>query len=146
MRRATIAPWLVVLSAACGTEPATLATVEFVYAAPTAPDQAVAAQFPECFQGVNQTHIHPSWRQYEVSFLTAEGTDRWTITFDDVPVAVELRFRINDPNNCDLNPTGATTSSITANGIVLTRVVDTPGSGIEPGLAFMVTGNGVVTP
>ena len=134
------------LAAACGTEPATTATVEFVYSAPTAPDQAIATQFPACFQGVSQTHIHPSWHQYEASFLTADGPDRWTITFDDVPVGVEQRFRINDPNHCDLNATGATTTGITANGVTLTRGVDTPGSGIEPGLAFTVGGNGTVTP
>jgi hypothetical protein len=136
----------VALAAACGTEPVTTATVEFGYAAPTAADQAIAMQFPACFQGVNQTHIHPSWREYEASLLTADGSDRWVITFDDVPVGVEQRFRINDPNNCDLNATGATTTDITANGVTLTRVVDTPGSGIEPGLAFTVSGNGAVTP
>jgi hypothetical protein len=135
-----------VVAVSCGTEPATTATVEFAYTAPTAPDPVVAAQFPDCFQGVNQTHIHPGWRQYEASFLAADGADRWTITFDDVPVGVEQRFRINDPNNCDQNPTGATTAGITANGVTLTRVVDTPGSGLEPGLAFTVAANGVVTP
>jgi hypothetical protein len=134
------------LAAACGTEPATTATVAFAYSAPTAPDQTVATQFPACFQGVNQTHIHPGWREYEGISLTASGPDRWTITFDDVPVGVEQRFRINDPNHCDLNATGATTTDITANGVALTRVVDTPGSGVEPGLAFTVSGGGGVTP
>jgi hypothetical protein len=134
------------LAAACGTEPATTATVEFAYSAPTAPDQAIATQFPACFQGVNQTHIHPSWRQFEAFVLTADGPDRWTITFDDVPVGVEQRFRINDPNHCDQNATGATTTSITANDVTLSRMVDTPGSGLEPGLAFTVTGSGAVTP
>jgi hypothetical protein len=66
-------------------------------------------------------------------FLTADGPDHWTITFDDVLVGVEQRFRINHPNNCDLNATGATTTGITANGVTLTREVGKPGNGIEPG-------------
>jgi hypothetical protein len=35
---------------------------------------------------------------------------------------------------------------VSANGTLLTRVVDTPGNGIEPGLAFEVAANGSVTP
>ena len=42
--------------------------------------------------------------------------------------------------------TGASTERVSANGTLLTRVVDTPGSGIEPGLAFEVAADGSVTP
>ncbi|MEE8147710.1 MAG: hypothetical protein V3T24_08915 [Longimicrobiales bacterium] len=45
-----------------------------------------------------------------------------------------------------LNATGASTEGVSANGTVLTRVVDTPGTGIEPGLAFEVAAEGSVTP
>ena len=58
----------------------------------------------------------------------------------------DQRIRISDPNACALNATGASTDGVSANGTLLTRVVDTPGSGIEPGLAFEVAADGSVTP
>ena len=144
---------LIPLLAGCGgdddgpsgpTSPRTT-TVQFVYVAATTTDPQVAAQFPNCVNGVGRTHIHPSWRGYPVVFLTAAG-DRWNITFTDVPVGSENRIRISDPNVCAQNPTGASTQNVFANGVRLTRIVDTPGSGIEPGLAFQVDANGTVTP
>jgi hypothetical protein len=45
-----------------------------------------------------------------------------------------------------MNSTGASTEGVMANGVTLNRVVDTPGSGIEPGLAFSVSPDGIVTP
>lgn len=74
------------------------------------------------------------------------GADRWEITFENVPTNGEQRIRISDPNVCALNPTGASTEGVLANGVALSRVVDTPGSGIEPGLAFRVSADGTVTP
>ncbi len=122
------------------------ATVVFSYMAPTTTDPAVAAMFPQCVQGVNVTHLHAGWRGFQAFALTAMGPDRWELTFADVPVGPEQRIRISDPNACALNATGASTEGVSANGTVLTRVVDTPGSGIEPGLAFEVAADGSVTP
>ena len=122
------------------------ATVVFSYMAPTATDPAVAAMFPQCVQGVNVTHLHAGWHDFQLFALTAMGPDRWEITFTDVPVGSEQRIRISDPNTCALNATGASTEGVSANGTVLTRVVDTPGNGIEPGLAFEVAADGSVTP
>ena len=122
------------------------ATVVFSYMAPTATDPAVAAMFPQCVQGVNVTHLHAGWRDFQAFALTAMGPDRWEITLIDVPVGSEQRIRISDPNACALNATGASTEGVSANGTVLTRVVNTPGSGIEPGLAFEVAADGSVTP
>ena len=103
--------------------------------------------FPQCVQGVNVTHLHAGWRDFEAFALTAMGPDRWEITFTDVPVESQQRIRISDPNACAaLNATGASTEDVSANGTLLTRVVDTPGSGIEPGLAFEVAADGSVTP
>lgn len=121
-------------------------TVQFVYAAPTTTDPEVAANFPQCVQGVSVTHIHPSWRGYPAIALTAVEAERWEITFGDVPVGAEQRIRISDPNTCALNATGASTEGVSANGTLLTRIVDTPGSGIEPGLAFQASADGTVTP
>ena len=134
---------------ACGndsTGPPAFATVVFSYIAPTATDPAVAAMFPQCVQGVNVTHLHAGWSDFQAFPLTAMGPDRWEITFINVPVASEQRIRISDPNTCALNATGASTEGVSANGTLLTRVVDTPGTGIEPGLAFEVAANGSVTP
>lgn len=36
--------------------------------------------------------------------------------------------------------------NVFANGVLLTRIVDTPGNGTEPGLAFTVSASGGVTP
>jgi hypothetical protein len=128
-----------------GTTPQATATVNIVYVAPTTTDPQVAAQFPSCVTGVQASHLHPSWRDFARVDLTAAG-DRWTATFSDVPVGSRERFRINDPNVCPENPTGAVTRNITANGVLLTAVVETPGTGIEPGLAFTVAADGTVTP
>ncbi|MBI4544235.1 MAG: hypothetical protein HY703_03470 [Gemmatimonadetes bacterium] len=129
-----------------GADGATTARVEIVYRAATTIDPAVAQQHASCVQGVGQTHLHPSWRDYRGINMTAQGAERWSITFSDVPVNQEVRFRINDPNNCARDRTGATTENVFANGVRLTRVVDTPGSGTEPGLAFRVDAGGTVTP
>jgi hypothetical protein len=136
---------------ACGDEAtsgpvATTATVQFVYLASTAIDPAVAQQFPQCVQGVGQTHIHPGWRNFSRVDMQMAGADRWEITFQDVPVGGDQRIRVSDPNVCAQNPTGAATEGVSANGVTLTRIVDTPGSGIEPGLAFSVSADGAVKP
>lgn len=130
------------------TEPpaATRATVEFTYEAPTSIDPVVAQRFPNCVQGVGQTHIHPGWRDFARFDMTAVGADRWEISFADVPVGSEQRIRVSDPNVCADNPTGAATANVMANGVLLTRIVDTPGAGTEPGLAFTVAADGTVTP
>ncbi len=141
----------VVLMGCAGDDPAgppgsATATVRFVYAASTSIDPAVQQQFPACVQGVGQTHIHPGWRAFVRVNMQAVGADRWEIELADVPVGSEQRIRVSDPNVCAQNATGAATQGVRANGVLLTRVVDTPGSGIEPGLAFTVASGGVVTP
>ncbi len=146
-----LAPLGLVLAACAEGDPAAPpgsgpATVRFEYAASTSIDPAVAQAFPACVQGVGQTHIHPGWRNFARVNMQAVGADRWEIEFTDVPVGAEQRIRVSDPNVCAENPTGAATRGVRANGVLLTRVVDTPGSGIEPGLAFSVATNGTVTP
>ena len=61
---------------ACGddsTGPPRFATVVFSYMAPTATDPAVVAMFPQCVQGVNVTHLHAGWRNFQAFALTAMG-------------------------------------------------------------------------
>ena len=133
-------------SSSSPTGPGALAAVEFVYQAATTTDPDVQALFPECVSGVGITHIHPSWRGFARVLMTPSGAMEWRIGFADVPVGSEQRIRISDPNACVLNPTGASTENVFANGILLQRIVDTPGSGTEPGLAFTVDRNGNVQP
>jgi len=121
-------------------------TVHIVYHASTALDPTVSAQFGDCVRGVARTHIHPSWLNWEASPLTATATDRWEISMTNVPVDRELALRINDPNRCAQHRTGAVTENVFANDVRLTRIVDTPGSGIEPGFGFRLTATGVVIP
>lgn len=122
------------------------ATVNFVYMAATTRDAAVAMQFPACIAAVGATHFHPSWQSFGRVNMTAVGTDRWEITFSSVPVGSRERLRVSDPNACDTDPNGASTENVLANGVLLTDVVDTPGNGTEPGLAFTVDAAGNVTP
>ncbi len=142
---------ILLICAACGsnggsstTEPPTTVVVEFVYDAATEVDPVVLQQFPQCVFAVLQTHIHPSWRNFERFEMTADSADRWSITFTDVPVDSEQRIRIEDPNECANHPNGATTENVFANGIQLLRVVDTPGN--VPGLAFIVSPSEEVFP
>ena len=138
--------WSLVLLGACGggssgggSAPAT-AAVTFVYMAATARDPTIR----DC--GVGHTHIHPSWRSFDHVDMNANGADEWRVSFSDVPVNSGLRIRVNDANKCDIDPNGATTENVFANGVQLTRIVGTPGNGTEPGLAFSVDANGNVSP
>jgi hypothetical protein len=136
------------LAAACGDgdgAPRQQAAVTIRYEAAVAVDPDVAAAAPACVSGVGQTHVHPSWRGFERVDLTADAAG-WSVTFADVPVGSRERIRVNDPNACTENPTGAVTRNVLANGVPLTDVVDTPGSGTEPGLALTVAEDGGVTP
>ena len=126
--------------------PSLQTVVQFVYQAPTSTDPTVAANFMGCVSGVGFTHIHPSWRNFDRIALDGVAADRWEIVFSDVPVGSEQRIRISDPNACDTDLNGASTDNVFANGVRLTRIVDTPGNGIEPGLAFSADAAGVVTP
>ena len=56
-------------------------------------------------------------------------------------VSRERHYRIR--NNQE---TGGSVPRSPTNGTLLTRVVDTPGTGIEPGLAFEAAADGSVTP
>ncbi len=130
-----------------GDPQAILAKVVFEYFAPTATDPAVAQQYPDCVQGVGQTHIHPSWKNFIRIDMIPVGGDLWTISFEDVPADALQRIRISDGNACAAdNSTGASTLGVFANDVELTQVVDTPGTGVEPGLAFSVNGAGIVNP
>lgn len=121
--------------------------MSFEYRAATAPDPQVQAAFPSCFSLVGNTHIHPSWRSFARISLGAQGAALWTRTFDDAPFEVELSIRVSDRNTCSsTNPTGAATENVFANGVRLVRIVPTPGTGVEPGLAFTLQPDGTVIP
>ena len=54
------------------------------------------------------------------------------------PSTRAYRFRVNDQNACDENPTGAVTRNVFANDVRLIQNTTTPGNGDEPGFAFTV--------
>lgn len=122
------------------------ATVRFDYAAPTALRSDLTDSQLACAQAVQHTHIHPSWRNFDRIDMEIAGTNLWRISFSDAPVNVRLSIRISDGNACVENATGAATHGIMANGVTLTEIVPTPGSGTEPGLAFTVDSGGRVSP
>jgi len=134
---------LMVLSGCGEPEEETLparAEVTFAYLAPTERNLDVL----DC--GVGETHIHPSWRRFELVNFREFGPNEWRRTFTDVPVGVRLSIRVSDANYCDRDPNGATTQNVFANGVQLYSVVDTPGNGPEPGLSFLVEADGTVKP
>jgi hypothetical protein len=120
--------------------PAQTRSVEIVFRGPVLarPDMPASAQ--PCMISVLVTRVHPSWRGYaEVPMSAAQALDAWQITLHDVPVDEPVRFRINDKNWCDQNPTGTVLRDVTANGVPLTQNATTPGpAGDEPGFAFVV--------
>lgn len=116
------------------------AEVTFVYKASTERNLDV----PDC--GVGETHIHPSWQSYEKVNFIAHGPMEWRRKFSGVPVGERLRIRVSDANHCDRDPNGASTENVFANGVLLTKIVDTPGTGIEPGLSLLVEEDGTVRP
>ncbi len=155
-RAAVAALWVVVVFViACGggssapsapNAPNLPATVTFTYQAATAIDPATRAQFPNCVNGASPTHIHPGWQGFTAVPLPPFPPDRFEITFTDVPVESRQSVRISDPNGCDVDPNGASTRNVFANGVLLTNIVGTPGNGTEPGLAFTVAADNTVTP
>lgn len=122
------------------------AAVRFAYLASTSLRSDLPPSAQSCAAAVGRTHIHPSWRSFERIDMQAVGPNRWEIGFDDVPVGARQSIRISDGNVCTENPTGAATRNVQANGVVLSDIVPTPGSGTEPGLAFSVDAAGRVTP
>ncbi|MGH9382195.1 MAG: hypothetical protein ACRD2Z_16530 [Thermoanaerobaculia bacterium] len=127
--------------------PSTVGSVTIEYHAATDPDPEVRRAFSGCFFSVAGTHMHPSWRGFARVNLRAQGAELWTRTFDDVLLGVELQVRVSAGNTCsDANPTGAATDNVFANGVRLVRIVDTPGTGVEPGLAFTLLPDGTVVP
>lgn len=135
---------------ACGGEPPASAgvTVRFEYRAATATNPAVEAAHPNCVALVGVTHIHPGWREFRLVPLIAESAELWSIELGDVPASLRQSIRISDPNACAENPTGAVTAHrVFANGVLLTRQVQTPGGeGPEPGFSFAVDAEGRVRP
>ena len=121
--------------------------VRIEYEAPTQLDARVAAAHPACVAEVGATHLHPSWSNFDILRMRASGDSGWTLE-SKVPAPGRYSFRISDPNACGTAPHGAVTrEAIQANGVLLTRRVSTPGgNGPEPGFAFTIAADGVVTP
>jgi hypothetical protein len=111
----------------------------------TARRSDLPASAQACVSGVGSTHIHPSWRSFAASPLQAFPPDRYEITLNDAPVNMRLSFRVNDQNFCDENPTGAVTRNIFVNNVRLIQNATTPGTGDEPGYAFVIASDGAIT-
>jgi len=147
MRPLLIAAALIAAAPACGssTAPSSEATVRVVLMGPTARRADLPPSAQACVNGVGATHIHPSWRSFAASPLQAFPPDRYEITLDDAPVNMRLSFRVNDQNSCDENPTGAVTRNIFVNNVRMVQNTTTPGTGDEPGYAFVIASNGTIS-
>ena len=62
-----------------------------------------------------------------------------------MPLGMRVSFRVNDQNACDQNPTGAVTRNVFVNDVRLIQNTTTPGNGDEPGFAFAMSPNGMVS-
>jgi hypothetical protein len=122
----------------------TTATVRIVFQGATARRSDLPSSAQACVSGVGATHTHPSWRNFDVIAMQAVPPDRYQITFTDVPVNTRVSFRVNDQNSCDENATGAVTRNVFVNDIRLVQNATTPGSGDEPGFAFVIEPNGTI--
>jgi hypothetical protein len=122
----------------------TVATVRIVFLGSTTRRSDLPASAQACVDGVGATHIHPSWRAFSAISLQPVPPDRYEMTFNDVPTAARVSFRINDQNACDENATGAVTRNVLANDVRLVQNTTTPGNGDEPGYAMTVEANGTV--
>jgi hypothetical protein len=89
--------------------------------------------------------MHPSWRSFAGLALQAVPPDRYELTFTDVSLNTHVSFRVNDQNACDENPTGAVMRNVLANDVRLLQNTTTPGNSDEPGFAFTIATNGVIT-
>jgi hypothetical protein len=125
--------------------PASSTVVRIVFEGATARRSDLPASAQACLDGVGATHTHPSWRSFAGIPLTPVPPSRYEITFSDVPVNTRVSFRINDQNSCDENPTGAVTRNVNANEVRLIQNATTPGNGDEPGFAFSISANGVLS-
>lgn len=140
---------MVLLLGACGdgerTEGTTWLPLRFEYRASTAVDTAVVGAHRACAELVGETHIHLGWRNFSKFDLVAEGPELWSL--DTLGPPGQHSIRVSDANACDENDTGAVTARvISVNGVLLTRVVSTPGDGPEPGFAFSLDQAGVAYP
>ncbi|MGQ0733335.1 MAG: hypothetical protein ACT4QD_06715 [Acidobacteriota bacterium] len=122
----------------------TIATVRVVFNGSTTRRTDLPATALACAEAVGQTHAHPSWRSFAAIPLQPVPPDRYQLTFDDVPIATTVSFRVNDQNWCDQNQTGAVLRNVFANDVPLVQNTLTPGSGLEPGYAFAVDASGRV--
>ena len=121
------------------------ATVQIVFMGATARRTDLPSAAQACLSGVGPTHTHPSWRSFAGIPLQPVPPDRYEITFTDVPVNTRVSFRVNDQNACDQNPTGAVTHNVFANTVRLVQNTTTPGNGDEPGFAFTIASNGMIS-
>ena len=123
----------------------TAASVRVIFEGSTLRDPTMPPAAQACVDGVGATHIHPSWRNFAGIPMVPVPTTRYEIVFTDAPVNTRLTFRVNDQNFCDENPTGAVTRNIIVNDVRLNQNATTPGTGDEPGFAFMIASDGTVT-
>jgi hypothetical protein len=132
-------------SSATSPSGSTTATVRIVFMGATARRSDLPASAQGCVSGVGATHTHPSWRSFAGIPLQPVPPDRYEITFTDVPLNTRVSFRVNDQNACDENPTGAVTRNVLVNDIRLIQNATTPGNGDEPGYAFTIAPNGIIS-
>lgn len=118
------------------------ATVRFVLLTPTT-RVAMTADQATCARFVGPTHIHLGWRNFESVNMNPVPPDRYELAVTGVPTGTRLAIQVADQNGCLEDPNGFFASSVLANDVPLTSVVNV---NLGRGLALTVAADGRVTP
>ena len=138
------------LAAGCGsggdspTQPLpTVRDVIFEYQAMTGLDPAVDFNTCTAKQVRFATHLHFIWNNWEDRRnMVAVGDDRFRYS-GPVPVDQDLTIALHDPNKCLDGDVYVAPTTLSANSVLLTRVVEVAQG---TGLAFSHSSSGIITP
>lgn len=132
---------------ACAEGPVTptpaFTTVRFILTESTARRTDLSAGQIICANNTASTHIHPSWQEFQDAIMEPVGTDRYQISFTNVPVNQRQQVTIADQNWCIFGgPIGVAASGVTANGATLKQNWWLDAT--QPGFEFTVDPSGLI--
>ncbi len=132
---------------ACADGPVTptpaFTTVRFILSESTTRRTDLSAGQTICANNTGLTHIHASWQGFQDAFMEPVGTDRYQITFTNVPVNQRQQVTVSDQNWCVFGgPIGVAASGVTANGATLKQNWWLDAT--QPGFEFSIDPSGLI--
>jgi hypothetical protein len=125
------------------TEPTTSRVVTFEYQAATRLDPAVDFDTCTTKQVRFAAHLHFIWNDWEDRRDLAVVGDNLFRYSGSVPVDRDLEIALHDPNNCLKGDVYVAPETLSANGVLLARVVEVAQG---TGLAFRHLSDGTIIP